>query len=117
MRYRDVGVLLWDRERATRGFTLIVPLSGKAGYLIGIAGEVLYQWSFPLTPGNYAYLLPNGNLLWSGRTEDGPPLRRGKGGLLREHDWEGRGVWEDRDPAQHHDFRRQIGRASCRERV
>jgi hypothetical protein len=106
MRYRDVGVLLWDRERATRGFTLIVPLSGKAGYLIGMAGEVLHQWSFPLTPGNYAYLLPNGNLLWSGRTEDGPPLRRGKGGLLREYDWEGRVVSEYRDPAQHHDFRR-----------
>lgn len=82
MRYRELGVLAYDRERATPGFTLIVPLSGKAAYLIGMRGEVLHQWSFPLTPGNYAYLLPNGNLLWSGRTEAGPPLRRGKGGLL-----------------------------------
>jgi len=49
-------------------------------------GEVLHQWHFPLTPGNYAYLLPNGNLLWSGRTTEGPPLRRGKGGLMREYD-------------------------------
>jgi hypothetical protein len=106
MRYRDVGVLIFDRERATPGFTLIVPLSGKAAYLIGMRGEVLHEWSFPLTPGNYAYLLPNGNLLWSGRTGDGPPLRRGKGGLLREVTWEGKVVWEYRDPAQHHDFRR-----------
>jgi len=106
MRYRNVGLLEYDRGRATPGYTLIVPLSGKAAYLIGMRGEVLHEWSFPLTPGNYAYLLPNGNLLWSGRTEDGPPLRRGKGGLLREYTWEGKVVWEYRDPGQHHDFRR-----------
>lgn len=106
MRYRDVGVLVYDRGRATPGFTLIVPLSGKAAYLIGMRGEVVHQWSFPLTPGNYAYLLSNGHLLWSGRTDDGPPLRRGKGGLLREYDWEGKVLWEYGDPGQHHDFRR-----------
>ncbi|MFQ5682042.1 MAG: arylsulfotransferase family protein [Candidatus Binatia bacterium] len=106
MRYRDVGVLFCDRERATPGFTLIVPLSEKAAYLIGLRGEVLHKWAFPLTPGNYAYLLRNGNLLWAGRTSDGPPLRSGKGGLLREVDWQGRVVWEYRDPVQHHDFRR-----------
>lgn len=106
MRHRDLGVLVDNPRRSTAGFTLIVPLSGKAAYLIGMRGEVIHQWSFPLTPGNYAYLLPNGNLLWSGRTEDGPPLRRGKGGLLREYDWDGSVVWEYRDPAQHHDFRR-----------
>lgn len=106
MRYRDLGVLAYDREKATPGFTLITPLSGKAAYLIGMRGEVLHRWSFPMTPGNYAYLLPNGNLLWSGRTEDGPPLRSGKGGLMREYDWSGKVLWEYRDPAQHHDFRR-----------
>lgn len=106
MRYRDVGVLDYDPKRAMPGFTLIVPLAGKAAYLIGMRGEILHQWSFPLTPGNYAYLLPSGNLLWSGRTDDGPPMRRGKGGLLREYDWRGKVVWEYRDPAQHHDFRR-----------
>jgi hypothetical protein len=106
MRYREVGILAYEREKVTPGFTLIVPLSGKAAYLIGMRGEVLHQWSFPLTPGNYAYLLPNGNLLWSGRTAEGPPLRRGKGGLLREYNWEGKVLWEYRDDAQHHDFRR-----------
>ena len=69
-------------------------------------GEVLHQWSLPLSPGNYGYLLPSGNLLWSGRTDEGPPMRSGKGGLLREFDWYGNVVWEYRDDAQHHDFRR-----------
>lgn len=109
MRHRDTGVLLFDEGRATPGFTLIVPLVGKAAYLIGMRGEILHQWQFPLTPGNYAYLLPSGNLLWSGRTDEGPPLRRGKGGLMREYDWHGNVVWEHIDHAQHHDFRRLEG--------
>lgn len=106
MRYGDVGVLVHDRARATPGFTLIVPLSGRAAYLIDLRGRVLHEWRLPLAPGNYAYLLPSGNLLWSGRTNDGPPLRRGKGGVLREYDWHGALVWEHVDPGQHHDFRR-----------
>ncbi|MEE8445721.1 MAG: aryl sulfotransferase, partial [Alphaproteobacteria bacterium] len=103
MRHRDTGVLLHDEARATPGFTLIVPLVGREAYLIGMRGEVLHSWRMPLTPGNYAYLLPNGNLLWSGRTDEGPPLRRGKGGLMREVDWDGNVVWEHVDHAQHHD--------------
>lgn len=106
MRHRDTGILLHDEARATSGFTLITPLVGKSAYLVGMRGEVLHQWNFPLTPGNYAYLLPNGNLLWSGRTDEGPPLRRGKGGLMREYDWDGNVVWEYVDHGQHHDFRR-----------
>jgi outer membrane protein assembly factor BamB len=106
MRHRDTGVLFHDEARATAGYTLIVPLVGRAAYLIGMRGEILHQWTFPLTPGNYAYLMDNGNLLWSGRTEEGPPLRRGKGGLLREYDWHGKVVWEHTDHGQHHDFRR-----------
>jgi hypothetical protein len=106
MRHRDTGVLLYDEGHATDGYTLIVPLVSKEAYIIGMRGEVLHNWHFPLTPGNYAYLLPNGNLFWSGRTTEGPPLRRGKGGLMREYDWEGNVVWEYEDHGQHHDFRR-----------
>ena len=80
MRHRDSGVLTYDPSRATPGYTLIVPQSGKAAYMIGMRGEVLHEWSFPLCPGNYAYLMPNGNLLWAGRTDEGPPLRRGERG-------------------------------------
>ena len=107
MRYRDMGLLEYDQARATAGFTLIVPQAARAAYLIGMRGEVLHKWDFPLVPGNYAYLLKNGNLLWAGRTEEGPPLKRGKGGLLREYDWGGNVVWEYRDDNQHHDFRRR----------
>ncbi len=106
MRHRDVGVVSIDSTQTMPGYTLIVPLSGKSAYLIGLRGEILHQWSFPFTPGNYAYLLPNGNLLWSGRTPEGPPIPQGKGGILREYNWAGEVLWEYRDPGQHHDFRR-----------
>jgi len=69
-------------------------------------GEVLHQWEHPLKPGKYAYMLPTGNLLWSGETPEGPSPGGGKGGLLREYDWDGNVVWEYHDDNQHHDFRR-----------
>lgn len=107
MRCAQFGLSVFDRARATPGYTLIVPLAGELASLIGMRGEVLHRWNLPLRPGNYAYLLKNGNLLWSGRTPEGCPLEAGKGGLLREYDWEGKVLWEHRDNDQHHDFRRR----------
>ena len=56
--------------------------------------------------GPYAYLLDNGNLLWAGRLPEGPQHMGGRGGLIREYDWNGNVVWEYRQVGQHHDFRR-----------
>ena len=80
MRHRDVGLLLHDAGRATPGFTLVVPLVGRAAYLLGMRGEVLHQWQLPLTPGNYGYLLPNGNLLFHTLAPDEPRPMTGIGG-------------------------------------
>ncbi len=107
MRYQQFGVTIHDPSRATPGLTLIAPLAAKSAYLIGMRGDVLHEWRFPFTPGNYGYLMENGNMLWSGRTPEGVPLKRGKGGLMREIDWTGNVVWEYRDDDQHHDFRRR----------
>ncbi len=107
MRYLQFGVTLYDVARATPGFTLIVPYFRREAYLIGMHGEVPHQWTnLPLPHGTYAYVLKNGNLLWAGRTAEGCPLQAGKGGLLREYDWDGHVLWEYQDDNQHHDFRR-----------
>ncbi len=68
MRYQRFGITLYDRERATPGFTLITPQPGQSAYLLGMQGEIVHEWRFSLRPGNYSYLLKNGNLLWAGRT-------------------------------------------------
>jgi hypothetical protein len=106
MRHREVGVLEYDSSRAQRGVTIITPMHGHASYLIGMRGEVLHEWQFPLQAGMYGQLLPGGNILWAGRTKDGPSPGGGKGGLIRECDWDGKIVWEYQDDAQHHDLRR-----------
>jgi hypothetical protein len=106
MRHRDFGLQVCDEHRATPGYTLFSPLLAKNTCLIGLRGEIVHQWSHPLTTGTYGYLLDNGNLLWSGRLPEGPKGMGGLGGLLREYDWSGNVVWEHRHVGQHHDFRR-----------
>ena len=106
MRHRDFGLLVCDAHRATPGYTLFSPIHGKTTYLIGMRGEIVHQWEHPLVSGPYAYLLENGNLLWAGRLAEGPQHMGGRGGLMREYDWNGKVIWEYRQVGQHHDFRR-----------
>jgi hypothetical protein len=105
MRHHDFGLLVCDAHRATAGYTLFSPMYGKSSYLIGLRGEVVHQWEHPLI-NMYGYLVECGNLLWSGRLDEGPQRMGGRGGLLREYDWNGKVVWEHRHVGQHHDFRR-----------
>ena len=65
MRHTNVGLLYFNKAKAYSGVTLISPLHGNETYLIGMTGEVLHKWIHPYKPGNYAYLLPTGNLLWA----------------------------------------------------
>lgn len=106
MLIRTTGLLLNDKDRASAGFTIFSPLFSKETYLIGMQGDIRHTWQHPNHPGNYAYLLETGNLLWSGETAEGPCPGGGKGGLMREYTWDGDIIWEHRDDAQHHDFRR-----------
>jgi hypothetical protein len=105
MRHRDFGLLVCDEGRATPGYTLFSPLNGTTTYLIGLRGDIVHQWEHPLCS-IYGYLLANGNLLWAGRLPEGPQHMGGRGGLLREYDWNSKVVWEHRHVGQHHDFRR-----------
>jgi hypothetical protein len=108
MRHRDFGLLVC-LEQATPGFTLFSPIHGKSTYLVGMRGEIVHQWEHPITTGSYGYLLDTGNLLWAGRLAEGPQHMGGRGGLLREYDWNGKVAWEHRHVGQHHDFRRLPG--------
>jgi len=106
MRYTRFGVTEYNRDAATPGLTLFSPLLQKATYLIDMEGKVLHRWNLDHYPGNYAYLMPNGNLLAAIRTDEGPEGLAAKGGKIQEIDWDGTVVWEYIDHFQHHDFRR-----------
>ncbi len=103
------GVTYYNPSKAYNGYTLFAPLYTRDVWLIDMEGNIVQRWRMPYIPGQHAYILPNGNLLWAGKQktpdELGLPLEFGGiGGLLREIDWQGNVVWEAQVPYQNHDF-------------
>jgi outer membrane protein assembly factor BamB len=80
-------------------------------YILNLNGEEVHHWRMPDPPGLYGYLLPNGNLFYSGKLRDDEwdrfqSWKRFKGGVMMEVDWAGNKIWEHRDKDHHHDARR-----------
>ena len=105
MRPYKFGLTEHDPARAFAGFTIFSPSDGSETFLIDMAGEVVHKWILPQQLGNYAQLMPNGNLLVSCATGEGPKLQAA-GGRILELDWNGNLIWEHVDDLQHHDFNR-----------
>ena len=106
MLHNKLGLISHNAEKAFSGYTIFSPLGRRSTFLIDMKGSVVHEWKLPAMAGNYAYLLPNGNLLAAQRTNDGPIDLPGKGGKLIEMDWDGNILWEFTDHFQNHDFRR-----------
>ncbi|MDH3738846.1 MAG: hypothetical protein OER92_06605, partial [Alphaproteobacteria bacterium] len=62
------GVTHFEPARACEGYTLFAPMYGRNIWLIDIWGTIVHRWQVENLPGNYGQLLPNGNLLFAGRT-------------------------------------------------
>ena len=112
-RIARTGLTAHDPEQASPGYTLYAPMSGNGEvYLLDANGNVAHQWQMPYPPGLYGYLLPNGNLFYGGKVRDDggwdifEAMKRFKGGVMLEADWDGNILWEHRDPYHHHDARR-----------
>lgn len=104
---KETGLTFYRRDRAYPGYTLYAPLVGQGDvYLIDMLGNIVKRWKLSEPPGNYGFLLRNGNLLYSGRTPTGEVLLGGKGGVLYEVNWQGDIVWDYRNDLMHHDFDR-----------
>jgi hypothetical protein len=112
-RTRKLGLTGHDPSKTFDGFTLFTPMYGDGTvYLLDMEGNAVHTWKLPYRPGDYAYLLPNGNLFYLGQTPDAPEdnmflgWQLFSGGIMLEVDWAGNVIWEHRDPAHHHDGRR-----------
>ena len=102
------GLRALDINRACPGFTLFAPQSGGGTvYLIDLEGNVTHTWQMPYPPGNSGYLTERGTLFYNGKIlEDSKRFISGqpwKGGAALEVDWNGRVLWEVRQPDHHHD--------------
>lgn len=106
------GLVAIDEEYACPGYILFAPSRGPGDvYLIDLKGDVIHQWDLPYSPGLYGYLLPNKNLFFIGKVQDEtwdlfPRWNMFKGGVLLEVNWDGKIIWEHKDPYHHHDARR-----------
>jgi hypothetical protein len=110
-RIMKTGLTGHDPGKTLDGYILYSPLNVPVTLLLSRQGEVVHRWTHDVDPGQWAYLLPNGNLFYMAKLRDEnwqlwPTFRYFKGGAMREITWDGKIVWEHRDPFQHHDARR-----------
>ena len=110
-RERRLGLVYHDPEKAAAAYTLLSCVRGDQATLLDPEGRVVHRWEYEEGI-QYARLLPNGHLeLRTLPPEDAGGAERigGSSGALVELDWEGRVVWEYRNPLIHHDWLRLPG--------
>lgn len=108
IRRRGVGFRGYDPARVSPGFTLFAPATGSgAVYLIDIQGNVVHTWNMPYQPGLYGYLTDTGTLFYNGQIRNDSFIGQTPfmGGAVMEADWNGKILWELKQPDHHHDGR------------
>src|SRR5262249_26030013 len=108
IRRRGVGLRGYDPARVSPGFTLFAPATGAGTvYLIDIQGHVVHTWKMPYQPGLYGYLTDKGTLFYNGQIRNDSFIGQTPfmGGAVMEADWNGKILWELKQPDHHHDGR------------
>lgn len=93
MAQNTVGLISYDESATFDGYTLLYPHRQPNVYLINNCGEVVHTWegAEDTTPGNMAYLQPNGNLVVTSRPASisGNPIWAGGGGAtIQVKNWD-----------------------------
>lgn len=108
-RKRAYSVTRYDPRKAYNGYTLFATSALSDVWLIDMEGWIVHRWQMPYTAGQYARLLPNGNLFYQGAfpVEETPlPMFGGVGGHLLEVDWDNNLIAKHDDPYHNHDAQR-----------
>jgi hypothetical protein len=96
-----------DAARASPGLTLFTPLIGDGTvFLIDLNGKIVHTWRMPY-PAGHGYLTERGTLFYNGKIPSDTFIGKAPfgGGVVLEADWNGRILWEVREPNHHHDGR------------
>lgn len=88
-----VGLISYDESATFDGYTILYPHGQSDVYLINNCGEIVHTWegADDTTPGNMAYLQPNGNLVVTSRPASisGNPIWAGGGGAtIQVKNWD-----------------------------
>jgi hypothetical protein len=85
---------LFNVSALTDGYIICGTFSGKTTVLLDKDGKTVKTWNHTSLNGYSCYLLPNGNLLWSGQANGAsPPNASPKNGIIEEVDSSGKTVW------------------------
>jgi len=122
---QQLGLTRHQPQRSYKGYTLVIPIAGDSVFLVDMDGRFVHRWHFEGFRPFKGELLESGNLLLIGLDTallpEGPPpapgsppepfeqrIRRlgANGSMLREVSWDGEVVWEHRELAIHHDYKR-----------
>jgi Arylsulfotransferase (ASST) len=96
-----------DPARTSPGLTLFTPSPGDGSvWLINANGKPVHSWRLPY-PGQYAYITEQGTLFFNGKIPGETFIAKAPFGcgVALEADWNGRILWEVRNPNHHHDGR------------
>ncbi|MFT7587954.1 MAG: hypothetical protein ACI959_000159 [Limisphaerales bacterium] len=93
--------LITNETSAIEGFVLFS--NNKQTYLIDKCGLVVNSWASNFKPGQAVYLLENGNLLRTAKTQN-EFNEGGSGGRFEIYNWEGSLIWFYDIEGAHHDI-------------
>ncbi len=106
-----VGVITHDVSKTSPGYNLFYPYNQTNVYLLDNCGRIVKQWNdTTYTPGNSAYLMPNGDLWRTGRHGTSPNPMFAAGGasdVVQLKSWNDSLIWHfqysDSVKRMHHD--------------
>ncbi|MBK7182413.1 MAG: aryl-sulfate sulfotransferase [Bacteroidetes bacterium] len=103
-----IGLIQQGNGLEQSGYILFAPIAYNKTYLIDKCGLLVHSWDSNYKPGLSAYLLPDGNLLRSGNTQNSSFNYGGSGGIIEKIDWNGNVIWSylisTDSLLQHHDI-------------
>lgn len=106
---QTLGLITHTTNSLDNGYVLFAPMTSNTTYLIDKCGRNVKTWNSTYLPGVAVYLLPNGNLLRTGNTNNTTFKAGGQGGIIEIIDWNNNIIWSytmsDSLQCSHHDIR------------
>ncbi len=106
---QTIGLMQHDSGTIDTGYVLFSPIASTKTFLIDKCGKEVHEWNSTYRPGQAVYLLPDGNLLRTGNTNNTTFVSGGQGGIIEKIDWNGNVIWSytisSNTECQHHDIK------------
>ena len=106
---QTIGLMQHDGGTTDNGYVLFSPINSLKTFLIDKCGKEIHEWTSAYRPGQSVYLLPDGNLLRTGNTNNTSFTAGGQGGAIEKLDWNSNVLWSYQistlSECSHHDIK------------